>query len=53
MTELEKCGLYLAYVLLIFVPIWCAMMLHEDLTRISSKLEKIKSYCEETNKNDH
>ena len=41
MTEFQKFGLYLAYVLLVFAPIWCSMMLHDDLTRINSKLEKI------------
>lgn len=50
MTELEKCGLYLAYVLLVFAPVWCAMMLHDDLTRINSKLEKIIRRLEKNDK---
>lgn len=40
MTELEKLGLSIIFLVSIFTFVWSVMMLHDDLRRISIKQDK-------------
>lgn len=51
MTELEKFGLSIFFLVVICTLVWGIMMIHDDLLRISIKQEKIFKLLEQQKKN--